>query len=470
MFKLIFPLTSLFVCSVGYSQISGTVKDQTGAPIENALVCHSKNPSVWTKTDDDGKFSLPSGNSNTALRIGALRYETIKSQTIGSGTITMATDALIEKEGDVLHVGFDNLRPGNTYTKNELKDDFRIAYSKGFYEKNDESTDRASADYNESIDPGGVSLKVRFPKGQFVTDNSGIDTRIPLSGTFNTNYYQSTDLYLSYWVKFSENFDFDKCGGKLPSLGGTSINSPSRPDDKNKNAWKGRIMWRNGGSIQFYMEVPGKDNWSPSNEERFWGSRMDNENTADICLMEYQNYLNKPGWHNIELHYRFETPGKDDGIFEGWVDGKNHDIMKASVFNNYRLQGSRREDITINRLLISAFLGGSSKPEKYVPNEDTYAWFDEFRVSETRINEYDKYTVTLSNPNFESTNNTNTIYPIPSRDGVFYLKKESSWEVYDLMGKKLISGTGKTIQLEGYSQGMYFVRLDQKEAQRVILE
>ncbi len=470
MFKLIFPLTSLFVCSVGYSQISGTVKDQTGAPIENALVCHSKNPSVWTKTDDDGKFSLPSGNSNTALRVGALRYETIKSQTIGSGTITMATDALIEKEGDVYHTSFDHLRPGNTYTEDEVKDDFLVGSGAGFFDGNN-ANDRASVDFNESVDPGGASFKVTFPKGVLKTKESGVDARIPLAGTFKTNPFESEDLYLSYWMKFSDNFEFDKCGGKLPSLGGefpgTKYNTEK--DRYDNVRMKGRIMWRKGGSIQFYMELPGEqdpeDDVTKSQDDLYWGKRIVEGDSN--CDFQYESHLTTGKWHNIELHYKFESNG-NPGFFEGWVDNKKF-FQDARVFGLYKPKGSVRINNKINLILLSAFLGGSNL-EQYAPNEDTYAWFDEFRVSETRINEYNKYTGTLSNPNFESTNNTNTIYPIPSRDGVFYLKKESSWEVYDLMGKKLISGTGKTIQLEGYSQGMYFVRLDQKEAQRVILE
>ncbi len=376
---------------IGFAQISGHVKDEAGKPIESALVCHANDKNTWAKTDKNGAFSLP-GNDNTKLRIAALHCETIKSQTIGSGTITMSTDALIQKENDVYHISFDHLRPGSSYTEKELKDDFEVGSGKGFFNEK-KIHDRAAVDYNESVDPGGVSIRATFPKKGVKTEFSGFDTRIPLGKTFKNNDFKSEDLYLSYWVKFADNFPFDKCGGKLPSLGGSDYNS-------RKNTWKGRIMWRRGGSIQFYMELPG-DGFNATDDSRFWGDKV--KEGSGICDFEYEPYLASPGWHNIELHYKFESAGKNNGLFEGWVDGVNYDVQDAKVFNNYR--PANRKDITINAILLSTFFGGGDN-EDYWPPEETYAWFDEFRVSKTRINEYSKYN---GGPNPSPTNNAPTV-------------------------------------------------------------
>lgn len=390
----LFYVCSFFLAGVVKAQISGTVKNTNGQPIANALVCDANNVQNFTKTNSSGSYTLRSGMPNTQLRIAALKYQTIK--TTSQRDIVLAEDSLLES--DVYHISFDHLREGGTYTNSELKDDFPTAKGIGFYDGElnngvkDETKNRVSVDYTNSIDPGGVSLKVKYPKGLIKTANSGIDTRIPLMNTFKDNYYEASDLYLSYWIRFSDDFDFNLCGGKLPSLGGSNPNYEGGPRDDQR--WKGRIMFRKGGSIQFYMELPGdQEPVGPSanmdeNELRFWGPRV--VEGSNICTFEYDNYLREKGWHNIELHYVLEsTPNGNDGLFEGWVDGVNYDFVGSDYFNYYRNSAENRENITINHILLSTFLGGSS--DNYRPSKDYYVWFDEFRVSENRINEWGSY-------------------------------------------------------------------------------
>ena len=77
----------------------------------------------------------------------------------------------------------------------------------------------------------------------------------------------------------------------------------------------------------------------------------------------------------------------------------------------------------------------------------------------------------MSNTNFNDNAITNAIYPVPSSDGIFNLSKSADWTVYDLLGKKLLSGSGKKIQLASYSsKGIYFIQLDDNAPQRVILK
>jgi hypothetical protein len=458
-------LLSILFCVMSMSMnaqtITGVVKNQSGNPIANALVCHASNPSVFKKTNASGQYTI-AGGSATALRIGALGYKTIKSTTLRN--ISMQADPSLVS--DVFHISFDHLRAGSSYSQDELKADFNVASGAGFADGN-AANDRASVDYGVSRDPGGVSLKVKFPKGQLKTSSSGIDTRIPLKNTYKNNDFESTDLYISYWVKFSDDFEFNLCGGKMPSLGG------SVPNTRDGEArWKGRIMWRKGGAIQFYMELPGDDSFSPDNDERFWGSKTSNTSSSNICVFEYTPYLKAPKWHNIELHYRFETPSKP-GIFEGWVDGANYDFMDASTFNGYRPAGSEREKITINTFLLSTFLGGSSA--SYKPSKDLYAWFDEIRVSRTRINDYANYASSARSetevaPEEKLTNHTKlTIYPNPSKD-IFNLSEDATWLVYDAVGKTIANGNGRVIDLTGNARGIYFVKSNNNSFNKIILE
>lgn len=463
-YYLLFLICLFFPTLVVTGQISGTIKNQAGIPIENVLVCDANNVNNYTKTDEDGIFNLASGNSSTVLRVGALHYKTIRSTT--DRDIILDTDPLLEN--DEYHISFDHLRVGSTYTEDELKIDFPTSNGIGFYDgqtvngQMDDTQDRASVDYENSIDPGGVSLKVKYPKGLLKTGSSGIDTRIPLMNTFRDNYYESSDLYLSYWLKFSDDFNFDLCGGKLPSLGGSDVNVPGGERDRNR--WKGRIMFRKGGAIQFYMELPGEQEPADDaanedeNELRFWGDRV--VDGSDICSFEYENYLREQGWHNIELHYVLESsPNGSDGLFEGWVDGVNYDFVGSDYFNYYRNPDENRENITINHILISTFLGGSDIDDYAPKDKDFFVWFDEFRVSKNRINEWETYMDPLSVKDHEDHTSQIKIFPNPS-SGTYTLPKNTNWIVYDLLGKQIATGNGQTIDLTGRQKGIYFIKTE----------
>lgn len=483
--KLLLTLSIITTTFAIQAQISGTVKNVSGEPIENALICDANNVSNYTKTDGNGNYTLSSGNRNTALKVAALKYETVKSTL--DRNIILSNDPLLLT--DEYHISFDHLRVGNTYTENELKEDFPTSNGIGFYDgqmrdgRKDEVQDRASVDYTTSVDPGGVSLKVKYPKGTLKTGASGIDTRIPLMNTFKDNYYEASDLYLSYWLKFSDDFDFNLCGGKLPSLGGSDPNAPGKQRDQNR--WKGRIMFRRGGGIQFYMELPGEqepaDNAAneDENELRFWGDRVVPGN--DICTFEYENYLRKKGWHNIELHYVLEsTPNGSDGLFEGWVDGVNYDFVGSDYFNYYRNPAVEdkkngetiiidRSKITLNHILISTFLGGSDIQDYAPKDNDYFVWFDEFRVSKTRINEWDKYmgnteseeedpSLSINDLDFNKSLKSLSVFPNPST-GVFHLTNSADWVVYNLAGKEIATGSDSNrINLNNQPKGVYFAK------------
>ena len=472
-FKLLLCFVIATICM--QAQTSGSIKNQDGTPVVNALVCDANNVNNYTKTNSEGNFVLQNSNNNTLLRVGALKYKTITST--ASRNIILEPDPLLEN--DEYHISFDHIRVGDTYTKDELKTDFPTSHGIGFYDGQmrngvkDEVQDRASIDYTNSIDPGGVSLKVKYPKGLLKPASSGVDTRIPLMNTFKDNYYEASDLYLSYWIRFSDDFDFNLCGGKLPSLGGSDPNAPGKRRDENR--WKGRIMFRRGGGIQFYMELPGEQEPADSasneneNELRFWGDRVVPGN--DICTFEYENYLREKGWHNIELHYVLEsTPNGKDGLFEGWVDGVNYDFVGSDYFNYYRNPAAStrsgeiidRSKITINHIMISTFLGGSNLDDYAPKDNDYYVWFDEFRVSKTRINEWDKYSnntdTTLSLNDFDVNVNNKNAFPNPSTD-VFNLPIKTDWEVFSITGVKVLSVKDtQTLNMSNISKGMYFAK------------
>ncbi len=353
--------------------LSGFVVDTGGRGLENALVSRTQDAFRFSKTDQKGAYRLEAYEGDI-LTVAALGYQTRHDVFVTSSgqKIVLQPDPLLDSEE--VHISFDHLRPGPGYSKEELKADLGTSSGAGFYDGTPGS-DRAEVDPFESVDAGGRSLKVRFPAHQLKTGDSGVDTRIPLSGAFKDQSYTADELYLSYWMKLSDNFQLDKCGGKLPSLGGSLANT----DDER---WKGRIMWRRGGSIQFYPELPHDNDGFEDNSDRFWGD-LTKDVEGGICEFEFTSYLTTGKWHRIELHYRLDQGG-NGGLFEGWVDGNaGHATLSSDVFGYYRPPGAGYDTLTINQLLLSAFLGGSGPG--YEATEDTFAWFDEFRVSTSRI-------------------------------------------------------------------------------------
>lgn len=446
----IIGLISLLTVINNYAvTLSGIVQSADNQAVTNALVMSEMDNSIWTKTDAQGNFSL-NGNAGHTYRVAALGFATKFSVSLSSGTanaIQLEIDPLLLK--DAFHISFDHLRPGDFYSVDELKKDFTIAYGSGFYDGTPESN-RAYVDKTESIDPNGTSLRVKFPKDKLKTSESGVDTRIYLSGNYKkANDFQEDELYVSYWVKYNTGFNH-RCGGKMPSLGGEFVNTL----DNSNERWKGRIMWRNGGSIQFYPELPHGEDKFEHDSLRFWGDKE--FDGGDICTNKFTPYLSDGEWHNIELHYKLDH-GTPTGVFEGWVDGgKGYKIINSSVFGFYRPQNQGYDNLTMNFIMLSTFFGGSG--EEYYPEKDEYAWFDEFRVSKTRINEYEKYADNLITGTQTTPKTVIEAFPNPSSNGLFQLSTSTAWEVYSLQGVLLHAEEGTEINLTSEKAGFYLLK------------
>ncbi len=440
--------------------ISGIIKNTNGVAIPNALVSHTNDPYKYAKTDSNGAFTIQ-GNTNTKLSVAALKYQTKRNISVTSlNGISISLNNDPELLNNVYHISFDHLRPGASYSEAELKKDFPVSSGLGFASSttavSSDPENRASVDPTTSVDKVGSSIKVRFPANQLKTSASGIDTRIPIAGDFKNNTFKADELYLSYWIKLSDNFDYNRCGGKLPSLGG---------DYTNKDRWKGRIMFRNGGSIQFYPELAGGEDNFNSDFDRFWGDKI--QDGGSICTNKFTPFLNDNKWHNIELHYKFETPGKNDGYFEGWIDGnKGYKITNSDKFGFWRPQNDP-SSITINYILLSTFLGGSS--EEYYQKEDVFAWFDQFKVSAKRINEYNSFTGVLNNNDFVAYEDNVSTYPNPLKDGQFNVvsdKSNLSIKLFDTLGREVyqsfssqFSDNTHSFNVSGLNKGIYMANI-----------
>ncbi len=60
------------------------------------------------------------------------------------------------------------------------------------------------------------------------------------------------------------------------------------------------------------------------------------------------------------------------------------------------------------------------------------------------------------------------VYPVPSRDGIFYLSKSKTWEVYSLLGRKISEGKGTVLDISRYSKGVYLLKTNEGVVKRLL--
>lgn len=234
-----------------------------------------------------------------------------------------------------------------------IKDAWNSRYAAGPDEGRVEILNGGPNTYN------GKGVKVTYPAYGNKTAYSG--------ATWETDFnLNAEDLYLSYWVKFDEDFDFVK-GGKLPGLAGMTY----FPGGENR--FTARLMWREGGKLEFYLH--GFNMMNSQGEEPyrvFW----DDFGTHARVI---------PGkWHHIETRVKMNTPGQRDGRLQGWLDG----VLMCDDTDNANMRAAGEGATKINNLFFSTFFGGSSSPvTQWQPKRDVYAYYDEFTISTARIGE-----------------------------------------------------------------------------------
>jgi hypothetical protein len=175
----------------------------------------------------------------------------------------------------------------------------------------------------------------------------------PLGGA---QFYTKLDLSpqdsltLSYYVRFSENFDFVK-GGKLPGLfGGMGNNGGNIPDGT--DGFSTRYMWRKQGDGEIYAYLPTSQDRGTSIGRGTWQF--------------------SPGrWYHLQQQVTLNQPNQKNGSISVWVDGHKVIEQKGLLFR-------RTNDLKIDGMLFSTFFGGSDS--SWATPQDVYIDFADFSV------------------------------------------------------------------------------------------
>ena len=214
--------------------------------------------------------------------------------------------------------------------------------------------DRTIIDTTYSVS-GRKSLRIEYPKGGVGPSETGAQVELK---------FPSRDVaYMSYWMRFSDNFSFGTSseGGKLPGLcGGNNCSGGDNCDGT--NGFSARFMWRAGGQIVLYLYHMDKP-----------------EKYGEDHPLKYADGSNvifeRGSWHHIEERVKINSAGDVyDGEVQAWVDGKEVLSLKGLRFTN---NGDK-----VDKLYISTFHGGND--ETWAPTETCHIWFDDIRIGTSR--------------------------------------------------------------------------------------
>lgn len=207
----------------------------------------------------------------------------------------------------------------------------------------------------------GKALQVLYPAHRYGSDGAVAFLNDLSFGTGIERSFE--ELYVSYDIKFSEDFDFVQ-GGKLPGLCGYNVTQDPRDGcntgggiPTGHDGWSARGMWREDGILENYMYHA--DQFYEYGDQEKWSAKAE-----------------RGKWHSFQHRVVLNTVGEANGIVEAWFDG-------VKVLSSSNMLYRKTEDIAINLFYFSTFYGGADP--SWAPTSDQYIYFDNFRISTTPL-------------------------------------------------------------------------------------
>jgi len=170
------------------------------------------------------------------------------------------------------------------------------------------------------------------------------------------------EIYFRYYLRFGSDWN-PRRGGKLPGISGTY----------NRAGWGGRPSnGRNGWSArgQFNGQKEGK---TPIGFYCYHADMRGRYGNSWIWKKDQLGYLENNRWYCIEQYVRINTPGKNDGILRGWVDGRLA-FEKSDVRMRYV------PDLKIESIWINIYHGGT-----WTADTDDHLFIDNIVIAKRYI-------------------------------------------------------------------------------------
>lgn len=260
-----------------------------------------------------------------------------KRCTIAVAGVLLASCGQFASAAQAVSVNFNN-HPAQVYTGKLLQQDWP-----GLVWDGTRNRARIIAD---NTCPTGQYLRMSYPAGSVGPLQGG--------GQFLVKLPPADEYFLSYRVRFQPGFDFAK-GGKLPGLASGDAKYSNGHKPYNGDGWTARLMWVEQGKLVPYLYYVGMP------AERKFG---------DFWPMGISA---KPGeWMQITQQVRLNSPGKKNGIYAVWVNGR-------PVTRRTDMEWRWGNKGQIDTFYFSTYYGGNT-PD-WAPHWNCFADFDDFRIS-----------------------------------------------------------------------------------------
>jgi hypothetical protein len=240
-------------------------------------------------------------------------------------------------------VGFEQHSSNTKYTDSTQRKDWEVLWS------DDNRMSKYSMITDKIAHSGNQSLEMTYPSN--AEGGGGAAWKVPAQ----------KEYYLSYWVNFDKNFEFDgrkQSGGKLPGLGGAGGLASGGQTPNGNNGFTSRYMWRDNGKAVLYlyhMNKPGT--WGE--EFEFKGNDGSNQ------------YFERGKWHNLIQRVKLNDGNQSNGEIDVWMDKK-----KVLSMDDLKFVTNNKG---IDTVFFNTFHGGSSSD--WWPEQQGNAYFDDFTVS-----------------------------------------------------------------------------------------
>jgi hypothetical protein len=240
-------------------------------------------------------------------------------------------------------VSFEQHSSNKKYTNSAQRSDWDVLWSE------DNKMSKYSSISDKVAHSGNKSLEMTYPSN--AEGGGGAAWKVPAQ----------KEYYLSYWINFGKNFDFDGpkySGGKLPGLGGAGGLCSGGETPNGNNGFTSRYMWRENGKAVLYLYH--------MNQTGKWGDDFEFKGS------DGKNKYFQPGkWHNLVQRVRINDGNQSNGEIDVWMDKE-----KVLSLDDLKFVTNNKG---IDTVFFSTFHGGSGS--NWWPEREVKANLDDFTVS-----------------------------------------------------------------------------------------
>ncbi len=229
-------------------------------------------------------------------------------------------------------------------------------YEKWGLRRRDERADVVEADPLRKFVPfQGKALRIRIDEG----GHYGLSARFDFKKQLGE---EPEEVYFRYYLRLADDWD-PRRGGKLPGIAGTY----------GRAGWGGRrVNGRNGWSARGLFDGQ-RNGKTPIGFYCYHADMRGRYGSNWVWDRDGLGYLENNRWYCVEQYAKMNTPGCNDGILRGWVDGK-------LAFEKTDVRMRDVDSLKIECVWLNVYLGGT-----WTSNREHHLYIDNVVIARRYI-------------------------------------------------------------------------------------